>query len=231
GSLWAWGYNDNGQLGDGTTNQSTTPKLISDTGWAGAVIACGGSHTVAIKSDGSLWAWGFNIFGQLGDGTTTKRTSPKFISTGWAGAVIACGYAHTVACKADGSLWAWGYNDNGQLGDGTTNQSTTPKLISDTGWAGAVIACGTYYTIGIKADDSSLWAWGDNNYGQLGDGTTNWSITPKLISITGWSIIACGDSHTVAIKADGSIWAWGCNANGQLGDGTAWRETPVQIGQ
>ncbi|MFH1228250.1 MAG: fibronectin type III domain-containing protein [Planctomycetota bacterium] len=238
GSIWAWGDNIAGQLGDGTNTDKHTPTLISATGWAGATIACGDNQTIAIKADGSLWAWGNNDNGQLGDGTSgygNLKNTPTLISaTGWAGAKIACAASHTIAIKTDGSLWAWGVNDQyGEFGDGTTNnQSHIPKLISATGWLGATIACGESHTVAIKTN-GSLYAWGKNYSGQLGDGSLTDRYTPTLISATGWAgaKIACGASHTIAIKTDGSLWAWGDGNGGALGDGTlngSW--TPTHIG-
>ncbi|MDX8394081.1 MAG: LamG-like jellyroll fold domain-containing protein, partial [Mariprofundales bacterium] len=210
GSLWTWGYNNFGQLGDGTTVNSLVPKQIG-TGFSS--IAAGLYHTVALKSDGSLWTWGRNNRGQLGDGTTVNSLTPKQIGTGFSS--IAAGYYHTVALKSNGSLWTWGYNLYGQLGDGTTVNSLVPKQIG-TGFSS--IAAGFYHTVALKSD-GSLWTWGRNNRGQLGDGTTVNSLVPKQIG-TGFSSIAAGFYHTVALKSDGSLWTWGYNTNGQLGDGT-----------
>ncbi|MFH1228372.1 MAG: fibronectin type III domain-containing protein, partial [Planctomycetota bacterium] len=184
-----------------------------------AQVASGYYYTIALKTDGSIWAWGSNSYGQLGDGTQTNvTTGPKLISTtGWS--AIAAGSLHTVALKSDGTLWAWGYNQSGQLGDGTTEIRKIPtKIGTDTNWI--AVAVGENHTIALKTD-GSIWAWGYNFYGQLGDGTTtNVTTGPKLISTTGWSAISAGGNHTIALKTDGSIWAWGYNNNGQLGDGT-----------
>lgn len=199
-----------GQLGDANAGNSLVPKYIG-TGFT--AIAAGGWHTVALKSDGSLWTWGENLNGRLGDGTTENSYVPRLIGTGFA--KIAAGRYHSVALKADGSLWAWGYNGQGELGDGTTVESHVPKLIG-TGYA--AVAAGGNHTVALKSD-GSLWAWGYNIHGQLSDGTTTNSHIPEQIG-TGYTEIAAGLEHTVALKADGSLWAWGCNEEGQLGDGT-----------
>jgi len=230
GSLWAWGNNTCGQLGDGTgtfTDSYFPVHIGTDTTWA--QIAAGDWHTIALKSDGSLWTWGVNNCGQLGDGTTTYHDFPVQIGVGTDWNQIAAGSEHTIALKSDGSLWAWGYNGNGQLGDGTTTDSYSPVQIgADTNWA--QIAAGAYHTIALKTD-GSLWAWGDNSRGQLGDGTTTDRWTPVQIgSATDWAQIAAGRFHTIALKTDGSLWAWGRNSSGQLGDGTTTnRHSPVEI--
>jgi alpha-tubulin suppressor-like RCC1 family protein len=229
GTLWAWGYNWAGELGDGTTNSSGVPKQVG-TGFV--TVAAGYYYNVALKSDGSLWAWGQNLSGQIGDGTRTNSLVPKQIDTGYV--AIAAGYGDTVALKSDGSLWAWGDNSYGQLGVTTETCffkadswpcSTTPKQIG-TGYT--KIAQGYSHTVALKAD-GSLWAWGNNSYGQLGDGTTNSSGVPKQIG-TGYVAVAAGGSSTSAVKSDGSLWAWGNNSYGQLGDGTTTNSfVPEQI--
>ncbi len=189
-------------------------------------IATGYGHTIAIKTDGSLWAWGYNDYSQLGDGTTTSRLVPKqIISSGVT--AIAAGDFHTIAIKTDSSLWAWGANYFGQLGDGTTDCRTIPKQILASG--AQAIAGGNGHTLVLKTD-GSLWAWGKNGSGQLGDGTTINRTTPKQIIASGVTTIAAGDYHTIAIRTDGSLWAWGRNNYGQLGDGTTTNSlAPKQI--
>src|SRR3989344_6242212 len=179
GTLWAWGSNDSGQLGDGTYNNKTTPTQITTVAANWVSISTGGLHTLAIKSDGTLWAWGYNSGGQLGDGTATQRNSPVQIGTGNNWTSIAAGYYHTIAIKSDGTLWAWGYNGYGQLGDGTmVNKSSPAQIGTDNNWAS--IEAGGYHTLAIKSD-GTLWAWGDNGYGQLGDGTNTDRFSPVQV--------------------------------------------------
>ncbi|PKL46333.1 MAG: hypothetical protein CVV42_16945, partial [Candidatus Riflebacteria bacterium HGW-Riflebacteria-2] len=225
GTLWAWGSNLSGQLGDGTTTQKTSPVQIAGTTWK--QVACANSHSVAIKTDGTLWAWGRNVSGEIGDGTTTQRNSPVQIAgTTWK--QVTCGDFHTLAIKTDGTLWAWGNNDHGQLGDGTTTQRTSPVQIAGTTWK--QVAGGGYSTTLAVKTDGTLWAWGWNNSGELGDGTTTQRTSPVQIAGTTWQQVACGGSRTLAIKSDGTLWAWGGNSQGQLGDGTTTQRTsPVQI--
>jgi len=220
GTLWAWGYNDRGQLGDGTsTNRSTPVQVLTEV----AAVAAGEEHSLAIKTDGSLWAWGSNLGGKLGDGTRTDRWTPVQVLTDVA--AVAAGVYHTLAIKTDGSLWAWGSNSYGQLGDGIrTLRSSTPIQVL-TGVA--AVAAGGRHTLALKTD-GSLWAWGAN-WGQLGDGTQTDRWTPVQV-LTGVAAVTAGYSHTLALKTDGSLWAWGSNDWGQLGDGTGTdRLTPVQV--
>ncbi|MCL2813173.1 MAG: chitobiase/beta-hexosaminidase C-terminal domain-containing protein [Oscillospiraceae bacterium] len=195
-------------------------KAISD---AYSTISAGGWHTTAIDSDGALWAWGTNGRGQLGDGTTEDKDTPKKIMDDviW----VSAGWSHTAAIKSDGSLWAWGYNNYGQLGDGTTKDKLTPvKIMDDV----IQVSAGLSHTAAIKSD-GSLWAWGYNNYGQIGDNTTKDKLTPTKIMDKA-NQVSAGSGYTAAIKSDGSLWAWGYNKYGQLGDGTTKDKlTPVKI--
>ncbi len=191
-------------------------------------IAAGYFHTFALKTDGSLWAWGS---GELGDGAyADAELSPVRIGTGNEWVEIAASEFHTVARKSDGSLWAWGDNSFGQLGDGTTGGKLSPVRIgAGNDWG--EIAAGTSHTAARKTD-GSLWAWGNNFSGQLGDGTTDGKLSPVRIG-TGndWAETAAGESHTVARRIDGSLWAWGNNESGRLGDGTIDDKlSPVRIG-
>jgi alpha-tubulin suppressor-like RCC1 family protein len=229
-TLWTWGINNSGQLGVNNTTTKSTPvtTLLGGTNWKS--IACGNGHTVALKTDGSLWTWGRNNFGQLGVNNINGRTTPVTTLLGgnnWKS--IACGGFHTIALKTDGSLWTWGYNAYGQLGVNNTTSRFTPvtTLLGGTNWKS--IAGGGFHTIALKTD-GSLWTWGRNSYGQLGVNNTTSRSTPvtTLLGGNNWKSIAGGNSHTVALKTDGSLWTWGRNSYGQLGvNDTTNRLTPV----
>jgi hypothetical protein len=192
--IYGWGTNANGILGIGDT---WAPKQSgTDTNWS--KIESGDNYSIAIKNDGTLWAWGNNSYGQLGDGTIIERHSPTQIGTDKNWNQIDCGGSFTVAIKTDGTLWAWGNNNNGQLGDGTNSNRTTPIQIgNDSNWI--QISCSYSHTLAIK-NDGTLWAWGNNEYGQLGDGTITPRKSPVQIgSGTNWSKVACGFEHTIAM--------------------------------
>jgi len=208
------------------------------------IIAAGSFHSLVI-TDGSLWAWGSNTFGQLGDGTTENRATPVQIGayTDWMSVDIGRGY--TVALKTDGSLWAWGNNEFGNLGDETTENRASPVQIGNAAWA--TIATGDVHTMAIKTD-GTLWGWGLNNYGQIGGDDTVTErrnhikvLEPVQIgAYSDWVRVMPSRTRTMALRADGSLWFWGCSQYLSFGDGpprfsssnSSRRiyKTPVQIG-
>ncbi|MFL5352545.1 PKD domain-containing protein [Archangium sp.] len=228
GTVWAWGYNGYGQLGDGTTGYRGTPSQVP--GLSNIIsIAAGSNQTLALKQDGTVWSWGSNVNGQLGDGTSTSRASPVQV-TGLSNiTAISAGGVHSLALKQDGTLWAWGANGQGQLGDGTTNYRASPIKVPGLSNITALSA-GYLHSLALK-QDGTLWAWGYNQYGPLGDGTTTNRSSPVQVSgLSNIIAISAGTSHSVALKQDGTVWAWGYNSYGQLGDGTTTnRSSPVQV--
>jgi alpha-tubulin suppressor-like RCC1 family protein len=233
GTVWAWGNNNNGQLGDGSVTAKNTPVQISGLSYMTSVAA-GSGHTVALKNDGTIWAWGDNSNGQLGDGSGVSRNTPAQTSRLLSMTAIAAGDSHTVALKNDGTVWAWGNNSKGQLGDGSATSSNIPVQVRGLTSITA-IAAGAGHTVALK-NDGTVWAWGINSNGQLGDGSaTSSNIPVQVRGLSGMSIgtvtaIAAGYDHTVVLKNDGTVWAWGNNATGQLGNGNIQSSsTPVQV--
>ena len=146
---------------------------------ASGTVAAGSQHSVAIHPDGTLWAWGGNHNGQLGDGTATDRTAPVQVGTDTHWASAAAGNFHSLAIKTDGTLWTWGSNASGQLGDGTTTDRTDPVQVgTDTNWAS--VSGGDSHTIALKTD-GTVWGWGWNGFGPLGEASTAPQNTPQLI--------------------------------------------------
>jgi alpha-tubulin suppressor-like RCC1 family protein len=221
GSLWSWGQNKCGALGDTTTTSRSSPvrEITSSSNWCQGSV--GFSRIVGIKTDGTLWNWGWNFCGALGDLTWTTRTSPiREISSSTTWCRVSAGLFHTAALKTDGSLWAWGgTNSFGQLGNNSSIGRCSPvrDITSSTTWC--QISAGWYHTTAIKTD-GTLWTWGYNGCGRLGDNTvvTRSSPVREITSSSTWCRVSGGQTHTVGLKTDGSLWAWGNGAYGGIGN-------------
>lgn len=182
-------------------------------------FSLGGGHTLAIKTDGTLWAWGNNTEGQLGIGSATNQNSPIQVGTDVDWKFIYSGALTSFAIKNDGTLWGWGRNDSGQLGDGTTTNKNIPIQIgTDNNWA--KVSSGPMHTLAIKTD-GTLWAWGNNLFGQLGDNTVIDKLTPIQIGTdTNWeSCHASKRNFSSARKTNGLLYLWGDGTSGQMGNG------------
>ncbi|MDX8389046.1 MAG: DUF5011 domain-containing protein [Mariprofundaceae bacterium] len=239
GTLWAWGRNDLGQLGIGNTVDQIYPVQIVD-GSGSAIsgitaIAAGSFHALALKSDGSMLAWGQNISGQLGDGTTTNRSNPVPVVDAAASAItgitgIAAGMYHSVVLLSDGTVWSWGSNGSYQLGDGTFTDRLNPVQLLDASSVGitgvVAVAAGDMHSLARMGDDT-LWTWGQNNFGQLGDASTTDRSSPVQVVDAAAANLASivsmdgGTTFSLALTSTGGLLSWGRNNNGQLGDGTA----------
>ena len=221
GSLYAWGANTYGQIGDGSYYRSLTPiNVISNV----VAVSAGDAHTMAITADGVLWGWGNNEFGQLGDGTYESRSSLVKILTDVV--AVSAGDAHTIATTANGVLWGWGNNDYGQIGDSTFVHRRDPVMIMDNVKS---IAAGFNASAAVT-EDGRLFEWGETFFSsQLVNDASKYLHTPMQVISDAIAVSYCYD-HTMAITTDGGLWAWGLNADGQLGDGSdIGRSHPVRV--
>ncbi len=250
GTVAAWGDNYYGQLGDGTSSYRLSPVLVDQSGVligkTVMAVSAGGEHTVALCSDGNVAAWGSNYSGELGDGTTTDRSSPVMVNQSGVlvdktVVAVSAGWSHTMALCSDGTVAAWGNNGNGQLGDGTTIDRSSPVIMNQSGVlvdkTVVAVTAGRAHTKAL-CSDGTVAAWGDNSSGQLGEGTTSYRLSPVLVDQSGVLIdktvvaVSAGRDHTVALCSDGTVAVWGDNSWGQLGDGTTTdRSSPVMVNQ
>lgn len=229
GKVWVMGGNEYGQLGNGAfEGEALEPTII--TALDGIIAtSTGGNHSVALKKDGTVWTWGLNRTGQLGNGTTQDSAVPRKVSGLTDITAIAAGGAHVVALKKDGTVWVWGGNKSGQLGTGQQQDCLTPTRLPGMNNVTA-IAAGAYNTSILK-NDGTVWSWGFNGSGQLGIGNGKSSRTPLQVSgLDNVTAISAGNWHVVALKRDGTVWAWGNNDASQLGGRTlSYSFSPVQV--
>lgn len=232
GKILAWGYNGLGQLGTNNTITRTSPvrEITASSNWKWVSAGC--DHTLAIKSDGTLWTWGSNVCGVLGTNNTINRSSPGTVAGGgttWY--TVSSEWNHNLAVKTDGTLWTWGSNTCGQLGTGNAINRSSPGTVAGCGTNWCNISAGNCFSTAIKSD-GTLWTWGINTCGQLGDGTVITKLSPVTIAGGGttWFEVVGGCAHSLAKKTDGSLWSWGHNNCGQLGDQTLInRSSPVTV--
>ncbi|WP_259465344.1 InlB B-repeat-containing protein [Bifidobacterium sp. wkB344] len=263
GNVYAWGNNDHGQLGNGTTTErhapvrvktpdrSTYPDLPED--FTYLQVSAGALHSLALGSDGNVYAWGDNGNGKLGNGTTTNRYTPVRVKTpdsktypdlpkDFTYLQVSAGSTHSLALGSDGNVYTWGYNQYGQLGDGTTSirsapvrvktpdSKTYPDLPKD--FTYLQVSAGSTHSLALGSDGNA-YAWGDNNRGRLGDGTTTNRYTPVRVKTPDsktypdlpkdftYLQVSAGYWHSLAVGSDGNAWAWGDNYNGQLGNNSS----------
>jgi len=234
GTLWCWGNNSTGSLGQNNKTQYSSPVQVgSDTTWSTTYDQCAGggdSAVFAIKTDGTLWGIGKNGDGELGQGNLTKRSSPIQIpGTTWKH--IDIGYSSAFAIKTDGTLWSWGWNNWGNLGQNNRTYYSSPKQIPGTDWS--KVRSSHYYAMALKTD-GTLWSWGRGNWGSGAyniSGSNAHRSSPVQVPGTTWNNIAQGNNHVnFQTRTDGTLWAWGNNQNGQLGQGNNTQySSPVQI--
>jgi alpha-tubulin suppressor-like RCC1 family protein len=240
GTFWSWGANSDGQLGLGNTLNRNLPCQIGvETDWL--VISGGGGnfdggkfHSAGLKTNGSIWSWGNNTYGQLGLGHTNSRKTPTQVIIGtdydWS-TIVASGY-QTYARKTNGTLWLWGHNEAGQLGLGDYALRTSPTPINaETNWVS--ISKGYWHCLALKTNPlgGTLWSWGFYEYGELGrEGDNN---TPGQVGAdSDWIFTAAGELHSIAIKSNRTLWSWGFNDDGELGLGFQYGDTglPAPVG-
>jgi alpha-tubulin suppressor-like RCC1 family protein len=224
GTVWTWG--NEVALGTGSTADSTVPVQVP--GLAGITQVAAGSFgfDLALRSDGTVWGWGLNVLGQLGDGNTVSSRTPVQV-TGLTGVTqIAAGDGFGLALRSDGTVWAWGWNRNGVLGDGAPAGRDSDVPVQVTGLSDVIqIAAGGASAMAVRDQGRpgsvvrTVWTWGNNSFGQLGDGTTTNSATPVEVSgikVPAVTAISAGGGFSMVLGSDGSVWGWGANSLGQL---------------
>jgi alpha-tubulin suppressor-like RCC1 family protein len=231
GTLWTWGCGLIGRLGTNSAISQSSPVQTVSGGTNWRSVSVGRCHTAAIKTDGTLWTWGFGYQGQLGNNDITNRSSPvQTVSGGTNWRTVSASSFHTAATKTDGTLWTWGLGFRGQLGNNDiTNRSSPVQTVSGgTNWR--TVSVGRCHTAATKTD-GTLWTWGCGSIGQLGNNAiANQSSPVQTVSGgTNWRTVSAGSYHTAAIKTDGELWLWGSGTIGLLGtNSTTNRSSPVQ---
>ncbi len=248
GTLYSWGYNGQGQLGDNSLIDKIVPVAVYSDGVLSGktitAIATGGSHTLALASDGTVYAWGWNRDGQLGNNSTTDSSVPVAVNTsgvlsGKTITKIAAGINHSIAIDSDGTIYTWGSNSDGQLGNNSTTNSLVPVAVTTSGvLSGKTITAATgssRHTVAVSTE-GQVFSWGANSIGQLGDNSTTSSLVPVMVYsdgvLSGKTItaVASGQAHSLALDSDGKVYSWGGNWSGELGNNTSTSsQVPVEV--
>jgi alpha-tubulin suppressor-like RCC1 family protein len=239
GTMWGWGQGMGGQVGTGSAGNWYSPVQSADAGKNWKSVCCGSGRTAGIKTDGTLWLWGANSYGELGISTATTNVYSPIQTTvgGTSWKQVGVGTYHTAAIKTDGTLWSFGRNNFGQLGDGTISDKYSAVQTSAGGTNWKQVACSGGTTVAIKTD-GTLWTWGLGTSGELGDNTATRKSNPgqTVAGGTNWKTLATLEGASInvstsigAIKTDGTLWMWGSNASAQLGiSDYVDRSSPVQ---
>ena len=240
GTLWALGEGDEGALGQNDVVDRSSPVQIPGSTWGTGVqqLIAGDGQTdtgqwiTAIKTNGTLWSWGGpNDRGELGVNNRTQYSSPIQVGSDTTWLSATAGDCSAAAIKTDGTLWSWGYNGHGRLGLNNTTTYSSPVQVPGTSWKQVSMA---QYNGGAVRTDGTLWLWGNNNEGQLGQGNNTVYSSPKQVPGTSWDYIQAGQKSYLAVKTDGTIWTWGNNEYGTLGHNNSGNPTnlnsPVQVG-
>ena len=230
GTLWAWGMNSTGQLGNNTqVNESSPVQIGALTDWASVSVGAG-SASFAIKTDGTLWNWGSVAFGKSGRGSGVSAvSSPVQVGSDTTWSVVISGGNNAIAVKTDNTMWTWGQGQGGRLGNGATSNRSAPVQIGAAVWSKVSATQGAFGF--ATRTDGTLWSWGRGDSGQLGVGNLTYYSSPIQVgALTTWDSPSCGDNSGGCLKTDGTIWAWGSNGNGQLGNNsTTSTSSPVQV--
>jgi alpha-tubulin suppressor-like RCC1 family protein len=224
GSIWAVGRNTDGQLGNGSTADDFSPAPVP--GLAGITqVSAGAYDGVAVRSDGTAWAWGSNVYGELGDGTKTDHLTPKQVR-GLSGITqVSAGPSYVLAVRSDGTVWAWGLTGNGEL-DGSANKTVHLTPVQVPGLSGITqVATDGFHTLALRSD-GTVWSWGTNDHGEVGDGTTATRFSPEPLALSAVTQIAVGTETSAAIRSDGTLLTWGDDSRGGL-DTSACCRLPV----
>jgi alpha-tubulin suppressor-like RCC1 family protein len=232
GTAWAWGAAGAGRLGDNSTVAKSSPVSVVGgfTDWT--QVSGGGGHSLGVRADGTAWAWGNANDGRLGNNSTLVESSPVSVVgdfTDWI--QVSAGSFQSLGVRENGTAWGWGSNSQGQLGNASTASTSSPVSVVGgfTDWT--QISSGSAHSIGLRANGTA-WAWGNNNYGKLGDNTATGKSSPVSVvgGFTDWTQVSTNFNHCLGLRANGTAWAWGCNAFGNLGDNsTVNKSSPVSV--
>jgi alpha-tubulin suppressor-like RCC1 family protein len=213
GFTWAWGYNNYGRLGTNTLTATRSP--VSVVGGIGdwCQVSAFGNHSLGVRRNGTIWGWGYNGSGRLGDGTTTSRLSPVSVVGGFTDwCQVSAGGGHSLGVRTNGTAWAWGNGQCGQLGNNNTNLQNSPVSVVGgfTDWCR--VSAGSAHSLGLRSN-GTLWAWGFNTSGQLGDNSTTSKRSPVSVvgGFTDWCQVSAGGGHSLGVRTNGTAWAWGNN--------------------
>jgi alpha-tubulin suppressor-like RCC1 family protein len=229
---WSWGCNSQGQLGDNSTiNRSSPVSVVGGfTDWC--QVSAGSNHSLAVRTNGTAWSWGCNSQGLLGDNSTISRSLPVSVIGGFTDwCQVSAGRQHSLALRTNGTAWSWGCNSNGRLGDNSTIERSSPVSVVGgfTDWC--QVSAGYRHSLGVRTNGTA-WAWGQSTCGRLGDNSTISRSSPVSVvgGFTDWCQVSAGGTHSLAVRTNGTVWSWGCNCGGQLGDNsTINRSSPVSV--